>query len=178
MALHLAARGVSNGIAAFNAFGVTYIGVRLVIGNLPDRLGARRVAVCSGLIEAAGLILVALAHSLLVAVAGGLIIGAGLSLLFPSLALLVINRTEAAHQGAALGAFTSFWDLGVAVGGPVAGVIASIASIASYPAVFYVVTGCALVSAAVSASGTRSPPRQAADAGPGQQVNGQPSHGA
>jgi len=152
VALHMAARGVSNGIAAFNAFGVTYIGVRLVIGNLPDRHGASRVAFWSGLVEAVGLLLVAVAHNLAVAIAGGLVVGAGLSLLFPALALLVINRTAAAQQGAALGAFASFWDIGVALGGPIAG---TIASLSGYPAIYYVMTGCAVASAVLSVSVAR-----------------------
>ena len=41
-----------------------------------------------------------------------------------SLALMVMNRTDKSQQGAALGAYTSFWDLGVAVWGPLGGVIA------------------------------------------------------
>jgi MFS family permease len=84
-------------------------------------------------------------------VVGGLVMGSGLSLLFPALALVVINRTEAANQGAALGAFTSFWDVGVAVGGPLAGLVANVAN---YPAVFYVMMVCAIVSAAMSGVST------------------------
>jgi MFS family permease len=146
-ALHMAARGVANGVAAFNAFGFTYVGVRLFIGNVPDRLGARRVALWSALVEAVGLLIVAVAQNLPTAIAGGLVMGAGLSLLFPSLALLVINRTEPSQQGAALGAFTSFWDIGLAVGGPFAGLVASVAN---YPAIFYVMMACAIVSALLS----------------------------
>jgi MFS family permease len=147
VALHMAARGVANGVAAFNAFGFTYVGVRLFIGNVPDRLGARRVALWSAVVEAIGLLIVAVAQNLPTAVAGGLVMGAGLSLLFPSLALVVINRTDPSQQGAALGAFTSFWDIGLAVGGPFAGLVASVAN---YPAVFYVMMVCAIVSALLS----------------------------
>lgn len=75
-------------------------------------------------------------------------IGAGLSLLFPALALLVINRTDPAHQGTALGAFTSFWDIGLVAGAPLAGLVASMAG---YPAVFQVMLLAALLSAALSA---------------------------
>ncbi|MFE0593838.1 MFS transporter [Micromonospora echinospora] len=153
-ALHLADRGVENGIAAFNAFGVTYVGVRLFAGGLPDRLGAGRVALWSALVEAVGLLLVAVAENLWVAILGGLVIGAGLSLLFPALALLVINRTDPAHQGAALGAFTSFWDIGLVAGGPLAGLVASAAG---YPAVFWVTLAAALLSAALSASPLSAP---------------------
>ncbi len=53
----------------------------------------------------------------MVAVLGSVIMGVGFSLLHPSLALMVMNRTEPAQQGAALGAYTSFWDLGLASGG-------------------------------------------------------------
>jgi MFS family permease len=154
VALHMASRGVSNGIAAFNAFGFTYVGVRLFIGNLPDRLGARHVAFWSALVEAGGLLIVAVAWNLPVVVIGGLVMGAGLSLLFPALALLVINRTDASQQGAALGAFTSFWDIGVAVGAPLAGLIASLSG---YPAVYYVMTVCAMASAALSWATTAQP---------------------
>jgi MFS family permease len=98
VALDMASRGVSNGIIALNAYGAAYVGVRLVIGNLPDRLGPHRIALWSALVEALGLILIAMATNLAVAVIGGLVMGTGLSLLFPSLALLVINRTEASSR--------------------------------------------------------------------------------
>ncbi|MFG1775820.1 MFS transporter [Micromonospora sp. NPDC049048] len=163
VALHMAERGVENGIAAFNAFGFTYIGVRLFVGGLPDKLGAGRVAVGSALVEAVGLLLVAVAPNLLVAIIGGLVVGAGLSLLFPALALLVINRTDPAHQGAALGAFTSFWDIGLVAGAPLAGLVASVAG---YPAVFQVMLVAALVSAAISAL-TMLPRRSLVDQHPG-----------
>lgn len=147
VALLMRGRGVADGIAAFNAFGFTYIGVRLFIGNVPDRLGPRRVSFWSALVEAAGLLIVAVAHNLVVVIIGGLVMGAGLSLLFPALALIVINRTDKSQQGAALGAFTSFWDLGIAVGAPVSGLIASLAG---YVAIYYVMAGCAVASAALA----------------------------
>lgn len=150
VSLLMLSRGVANGIAAFDAFGFTYIGVRLFTGNIPDRLGPRQVAFWSALVEAVGLVIVALAANLLTVVIGGLIIGAGLSLLFPALALVVLNRTHPSQQGAALGAFTSFWDIGIAVGAPVAGLIASISS---YTDIYYVMAACALASAVLSAPG-------------------------
>lgn len=163
VALHLADRGISNGIAAFNAFGFTYVGVRLFLGGWPDRFGATRVAFWSALVEAVGLALVATAPNLVVAVAGGLVMGAGLSLLFPALALVVINRTEKQHQGAALGTFTSFWDIGLAAGGPLAG---AIAGLGGYPAVYWVMLACAVASAGVSALGAarRRPAAQSSPA--------------
>lgn len=147
VALHMQKRGVTDGVAGFNAFGFTYIGVRLFIGKVPDRFGPRPVALWSAIVEAIGLVIVAVAPNLPVVIIGGLVMGAGLSLLFPSLALIVINSSDASQQGAALGAFTSFWDLGIAVGAPISGLIASISS---YTAIYYVMAGCAIVSAALS----------------------------
>lgn len=144
VSLLMLSRGVANGIAAFDAFGFTYIGVRLVIGNLPDRLGPRRVAFWSALVEAAGLVIVGLAPNLATVIIGGLVIGGGLSLLFPSLAVIVINTAPDAQRGAALGAFTSFWDIGIAVGAPAAGLIASITS---YADIYYVMAVAAVGSA-------------------------------
>jgi MFS family permease len=147
VALHMLARGVSNGIAAFDAFGFTYIGVRLFIGNVPDRLGPRQVAFWSSIVEAVGLVIVGLAANLVTVIIGGLVIGAGLSLLFPSLALIVINRTPDSQRGAALGAFTSFWDVGIAVGAPAAG---AIASLTNYTDIYYVMAACAIAAAVLA----------------------------
>lgn len=154
VALHLDDRGIAGGIAAFNAYGIAYVGIRLVFGNWPDRFGARRVAGWSGLVEAIGLLLVATAPNLAVAVAGGAVMGAGLSLLFPALALIVIDRTPPAQQGGAIGTFTSFWDLGVALGGPLGGIIAGTTS---YSAVFAVMLVAALASAGLGALPLRRP---------------------
>jgi MFS family permease len=161
VALHMLARGVTDGIAGFNAFGFTYVAVRLFIGKVPDRFGPRPVAIWSALVEAAGLAIVAVAPNLPVVILGGLVMGAGLSLLFPSLALIVINSSDKSQQGAALGAFTSFWDLGIAVGAPISGLIAGLAG---YPAIYYVMVGCACASAVLSFA--HWAPRQAPAAHP------------
>jgi MFS family permease len=147
VSLHMLARGVSNGIAAFDAFGFTYIGVRLFIGNIPDRLGPRPVAFWSAIVEAIGLVIVALAGNLATVIIGGFVIGAGLSLLFPALALIVINHSAESQRGAALGAFTSFWDVGIAVGAPMSGLIATLGN---YTDIYYVMAVCAVGSAVLA----------------------------
>lgn len=144
VSLHMAAKGVDNGILAFNVFGFAYVGSRLFLGHLPDKLGPYRVAFWAVLVEACGLALVGVAPSLAVAVAGGLTMGLGLSLAYPSLALIVIRNTETSQHGAALGRFTSFWDLGVAAGGVIAGFVASRTG---YPAIYLVMLVFACVSA-------------------------------
>lgn len=145
--LHLQARGIGSGVVVLTCFSAVYAGTRLVIGHLPDRLGARRVAGWSAVGEAVGLSIVALAPNLPVAVAGGVVMGVGFSLLHPSLSLMVMDRAEPARQGAAIGAYTSFWDLGLAVWGPVTGVVAGALG---YPWVFGVGAACAAAAAVMA----------------------------
>ena len=70
----------------------------------------------------------------LVAAAGAVVMGAGFSLLFPSLALLVMSRTPDEERGLVMGAFTAFFDVGVGLGAPIAG---AIAAVGGYPAAFW-----------------------------------------
>ena len=131
--LHLNARGVGGGAAVFTAFAVSVFASRLLFSRVPDRAGARPTATAAALIEALGLSIIALAHSLPVALAGAIVVGIGFSLLFPALALMVVGEVGEDRRGSAMGAFTAFFDVGVGLGGPLAG---ATAALAGYPAVF------------------------------------------
>lgn len=156
--LHLQARGIEHGAVVLGGFSAVYAGTRLVIGRLPDQLGPRRVAAWSGAGEAVGLLIIAVAPNLPVAVLGSVVMGVGFSLLHPSLALMVMDRTDKSQQGAALGAYTSFWDLGVTIWGPLIGLVAGGLG---YPAVFVVGAACAAAATGVALSIHR-PSRQLA----------------
>lgn len=145
--LLLKARGIGSGVLVLIGFTGLYAGARLFIGHLPDKLGARRVAAASGIVEAAGLIVIAVAPDLPIALLGGIVAGTGFSLLHPSLALMVLDRANPQRQGSALGTYTSFWDLGLAVWGPLAGVIATGLG---YEAVFLLAALCAAAASAMA----------------------------
>jgi predicted MFS family arabinose efflux permease len=83
-----------------------------------------------------------------VAIAGAVVMGCGFSLLFPSLALIAVTRVGAERRGAALGAFTAFFDAGVGLGAPLAG---AVAALAGYPAAFWLAAGAALAGTVVAA---------------------------
>ena len=123
--LHLDQAGVGHGATVFTAFAASVVFARLLLGSLPDRLGAGRTALGAGVAEALGLLVVALASSFAVALAGAVVMGIGFSLLFPSLAVLAVDRMDPERRGTALGAFTAFFDAGVGLGAPLAGLIAS-----------------------------------------------------
>lgn len=159
--LDLHAHGVSGGAVVFTAFAVAVFASRLLFGRVPDRRGARFTATVAGLLEALGLAIVALAGSLAIALVGAVVVGVGFSMLFPSLALMVVSDVGEDRRGAALGAFTAFFDIGVGLGGPIAG---AGASLAGYSAAFWLASLAALGTAALAATSTsaalarRSPP--------------------
>ena len=152
--LDLRARGVGGGAAVFTAFAVAVFASRLVLSRVPDRAGARATATTAALLEALGLALVAHAGSLQSAIAGALVVGVGFSMLFPSLALMVVGAVGSDRRGSALGAFTAFFDIGVGLGAPIAG---AIASLAGYPAVFVAGALAALLAAALAAAPRAAP---------------------
>jgi MFS family permease len=124
--LHLDELGVGGGATVFTAFAAAVVVSRLVAGSLPDRLGARRTATAAGMAETLGLVMLALAPGFWVALAGGIVMGAGFSLLFPSLAVIAVERVGERSRGSALGVFTAFFDAGVGLGAPIAGLAAAL----------------------------------------------------
>jgi MFS family permease len=142
--LHLDARGVGHGATVFGAFAAMIVLTRLVAGNLPDRFGPAPVAAVATLVEAVGLVLIGLAHSLPLALAGGMAMGAGFSLLNPSLMLIAVGRVSQAARGAAMGTYTAFFDAGVGLGAPLAGLAVALTS---YEGAFFLAAAIAALSA-------------------------------
>jgi MFS family permease len=142
--LHLEARGIGHGAAVFGAFAAMIVITRLVLGDLPDRVGAAPVAIVATLGEAAGLVLIAVAQTLPVALAGGLAMGAAFSLLNPSLMLIALGRVSERARGAAMGTYTAFFDAGVGLGAPLAGLVAALAG---YEAAFFFAAAVCVASA-------------------------------
>lgn len=152
--LHLNARGIGGGASVFTAFALAVFASRLVLSRVPDRAGARRTATVAGLLEGLGLALIAIAHSLPAALIGAVVVGVGFSMLFPSLALMVVGEVGDDRRGSAMGAFSAFFDIGVGLGGPLAG---ATASLAGYPAVFVLASVAAFGAAALAALPGRGP---------------------
>jgi MFS family permease len=147
--LHLDQRDIGHGAAVFAVFAGMVVLVRLVGGWLPDRFGPIRCAVGAAAVEAAGLLAIAGAQTIEIALLGALAMGAGFSLLFPSLALLVVNRVPEERRGVAMGTFTAFFDLGMGVGSPLVG---AAAALGGYPAAFVLGAAGALLAVPVALS--------------------------
>ena len=79
--------------------------------------------------------------------------GAAFSLLYPSLSLIVVGRVPETRRGAALGTFTAFFDAGVGLGAPLAGIAAALTG---YEGAFLLSAAIALVSAIDDRAGDRA----------------------
>jgi predicted MFS family arabinose efflux permease len=124
LALRYAAVGWPGAGLALTGFGAAYILPRLLFAGLPDRLGGLRVALVCLAVEAAGLLLIALASSPVAALCGTAVTGFGYSLVFPSLGVEAVRRVPASSRGVALGAFLASFDLGLGAAGPAMGLVA------------------------------------------------------
>lgn len=147
--LHLEARGIGDGAIVFAAFAASLVLARLIAGDLPDRLGPARVAIVTVLVEAAGLLAIGFAHSLVVALLGAMAMGAAFSLLNPALMLIAVGRVSESARGAAMGTYTAFFDAGVGIGAPIAGLAAALSG---YEGAFVLAAAISVASAALIAT--------------------------
>lgn len=119
-----AALGFAGQNFALTVFGIAFMITRFLGSGYAARFGGRRVLLSAFVIESAGLAGLSLAHVEWLAFASTAVAGAGLSLLIPSVTSLVTEAADPRERTAAVGAVTSAWDLGVAVGGPLGGLFA------------------------------------------------------
>jgi MFS family permease len=160
--LHLEARDVGHGAVVFGVFATMVVLTRLAGGDLPDRIGPARVAIGAAIAEAMGLATIGVAHSLGVAIVGAMAMGAAFSLLYPSLSLIVVDRVAETGRGAALGTFTAFFDAGIGIGAPLAGIAAALTD---YEGAFLFAAVVAVASSAMTALLIAPSGRVAAGAG-------------
>jgi MFS family permease len=130
-------------------FGTFFVGARLLFANAIRTYGGSRVAVVSLSLECAGLLLLWLAHTPHAALAGAALTGFGFALVFPALGVEAVELVPPASRGAALAAYSVFFDLSLGVMGPLAGYVAGVFG---YPSVFLVAAIAAAAAAVLSVS--------------------------
>ncbi|MCW1245432.1 arabinose transporter [Pseudomonas sp. SAICEU22] len=125
IALLFAARDWGNASLAFTAFGLAFIGARLLFGHLPDKIGGARVALVCVVIEAVGLLLIWGADTAFIAYFGAALTGFGYSLAFPGFGVEAVRRAPPQSRALAMGAYVAFLDISLGITSPLAGVLAS-----------------------------------------------------
>ena len=123
-----AALGFAGQTFALPVFGAAFMITRFLGSGYAARFGGGRVLLGAFLVEAAGLAGLALTHVEGLAFVAIALAAAGLSLLIPSVTSLVTEAANPHERTAAVGAVTSAWDLGVAVAGPLGGLVAGAAN--------------------------------------------------
>ena len=119
------AQGVLGAADVFAVFAGSVVGVRLLLGGLPDRLGPVRTARAALVVLAAGLVVLAVAHDFPTAAAGAVLVGAGYSPLFPTLTVLATRRLDDRTRATGVGVFSAVTSAGYAIGSLVGGLLVS-----------------------------------------------------
>jgi MFS family permease len=108
-------------------FGIAVIASRTILAGIPDRFGAVRTLSVAVLLEAAGLAGLAAATSAPAALVALVVMSLGQGLAVPSLGLLALASVPPSRHGRTAGAFFAYFDAGVGLGGPAAGLAAHVA---------------------------------------------------
>lgn len=123
--LYFTEHGWTGAAASLSVFGAMFVGARFVFGRTIPKLGGYRVAMISFAIEAIGLGLLWTAGSAQAAAIGAAIAGLGFSLIFPALGVEAVQRIPEHSRGAAIGVFSVFLDVAMAIAGPIGGWVAA-----------------------------------------------------
>lgn len=119
-------------------------------GAASDRLGRRPLIVAGMLIQAAALVALALGTGFGWWLAAAAALGVGTAMVYPTLLAAVADAADPAWRAGALGVYRLWRDLGFAVGGLAAGILASATGIAGAIAVVGLVTAASGVVAALT----------------------------
>lgn len=124
IALFYIDRGWSGAAYCLSVFGLCFIVARLLFIGCINRFGGFAAAIACMCIETLGLSLLWLAPSTGWALAGAGLTGFGLSLVYPALGVEAIKQVPTSSRGAGLSAYALFFDLALAIAGPLMGAIA------------------------------------------------------
>ncbi|MGH8417471.1 MAG: MFS transporter [Pseudomonas sp.] len=122
--LYYVSRGWEGAAWCLTIFGICFIVARLFFINAITRFGGFRSAITCMSVETIGLVALWLSPNTTVALIGAGLAGFGLSLVYPAIGVEAIKQVPNSSRGAGLGAYAVFFDLALAIAGPLMGAIA------------------------------------------------------
>lgn len=126
----------------FFAFMVAVLIARLGVQYIAKLWPAERAATYANLLNACSVAVVAIHPSTLTFILSGILVGLGFGVIFPTLAVYVVEHTNPANKGTALGTLSTAGDVGNALGASVLGIVADVFG---YRALFLVSTAVVLL---------------------------------
>src|SRR4051794_12075116 len=136
-------RGISLGVAGLAAAtqSASALGSGFLAGTLSDRIGAKRVLLAALAVATIAFALMPLIHTAWQAFAVYIVWGAGSGSFWPSQSTLLAGLTPPARRSPAYALQRLTMNLGVAVGGVAAGLIATVAQPRSFTILFLINCG-------------------------------------
>ena len=97
-------------------FSAWIIVCRVLLRRASDRLGRARVIVPAMALIAASFFVLAIPPTVPSLAAAALLLGSGVSVLYPTLLALLVDRTPEAERGLAIGTLSASFDVGIVIG--------------------------------------------------------------
>ncbi len=126
IALHVTERHLASPGAVFGTYAALVLVLRVFGAKLPDRYGPLPVAAGGLCLLAVGLWLVAIAQGPGLLFTGIVLFALGVAPIFPGLLSWVVSRAPSRERTNAVATFSAFFDLSMAVGGPVIGLVVAL----------------------------------------------------
>ncbi|WP_342028406.1 arabinose transporter [Rhizobium ecuadorense] len=145
--LLFASRQWPNPWLAVTCFAAALVTARILLGHLPDRLGGGLTALVFVCVEVVGLILIWIAPQPIIGMIGAATVGIGYSLVFPGFGIAVVGAAPPENRGMAMGLYSAFLDLALALSGPLLGLVGNAAGL---PAIFLVSATIVLCAAPIA----------------------------
>ena len=149
IALHADAQGVGGVSWYFVVYAVVSLASRPPIGMLIDRFGYRVPAILSALGTAATLVLIGLSSNAFMFAASGVLGGLGIGTAMSTFQAMAVASVEPWRRGVATATYMTAFDLGIAIGALLGGVLADLAG---YTVMYLTIAIFPLAAAVVSAA--------------------------
>lgn len=150
-------KGIGNPGLFFTFYAAAVILMRGFAGRLSDRYGRAAVLVPGILLMALALVLLSFSSSLPLFLTTAVLYGIAFASVHPALTALTIDRATPNNMGAAMGTFTTAFDLGIALGSFLWGFVAQGLG---YAAIYQIAAGVALIGLITFLLGRKRAPGQ------------------
>ena len=122
--LAIIAKNVHGVTLALPLFAASFLLTRIIGGAFVTKYGGKVILLYTVIVEVCGLLLLTTNNTVPILL-GTALTGMGIALLYPAFVAIILNKVLITQHGIAIGALTSFWDIGLMLSGPIGGYVAT-----------------------------------------------------